>query len=175
MLNGKTVWHKSSTTKLSSVWREPWSSAYGRRLVSKRLWVCIPLVGHFYKLTCCKNCNFGLKRLKINEKEAGNGPFLYKKLSSVNWTELLTTLMIFKMPVGDLKAEMLIDAAPMMMMTMMLMTIELLQLLLFNFVGTTFVAFLDASYSMSRCRLILCRLFDSRKRFGCGGRGEGAT
>ena len=80
--------------------------------------------------------------------------------------------MIFKMPVGDLKAEMLIDAAPMMMMTMMLMTIELLQLLLFNFVGTTFVAFLDASYLMSRCRLILCRLFDSRKRFGCGGRGK---
>ena len=45
-------------------------------------------------------------------------------------------------------------------------------MLLFNFVGTTFVAFLDASYSMSRCRLILSRLFDSRKRFGCGGRGK---
>ena len=31
----------------------------------------------FFTLICCKNCiDFCLKRLKINEKEAGVGPFL---------------------------------------------------------------------------------------------------
>ena len=39
---------------------------------------CRILDGHFFTLMCCKNCIFCLKRLKINEKEAGVGPF-YKK------------------------------------------------------------------------------------------------
>ena len=34
------------------------------------------LDGHFF--TYCKNCNVCLKRPKINEKEAGVGPFLKK-------------------------------------------------------------------------------------------------
>ena len=29
----------------------------------------------FFTLFCCKNCIVCLKRLKINEKEAGVGPF----------------------------------------------------------------------------------------------------
>ena len=29
----------------------------------------------FFKLICCKNCIVCLKRLKINSKEAGVGPF----------------------------------------------------------------------------------------------------
>ena len=34
------------------------------------------LDGHFFTLICCKNCNVVfLKRSKINEKEAGVGPF----------------------------------------------------------------------------------------------------
>ena len=38
--------------------------------------------GHFFAYTCCKNyIDVCLKRLKINEKEAGVGPFL-KKLST---------------------------------------------------------------------------------------------
>ena len=33
------------------------------------------LDGHFFTYFCCKNCNVCLKRPKINEKEAGVGPF----------------------------------------------------------------------------------------------------
>ena len=33
------------------------------------------LDGHFFKYICCKNCYVCLKRPKINEKEAGVGPF----------------------------------------------------------------------------------------------------
>ena len=33
------------------------------------------LDGHFFTYNCCKNCNVCLKRLKINNKEAGVGPF----------------------------------------------------------------------------------------------------
>ena len=35
---------------------------------------CI-LDGHSLTYICCKNCNVCLKRPKINEKEAGVGPF----------------------------------------------------------------------------------------------------
>ena len=33
------------------------------------------LDGHFFTYICFKNCNVCLKRLKINKKEAGVGPF----------------------------------------------------------------------------------------------------
>ena len=33
------------------------------------------LDGHFFTLICCKNCIVCLKRPKMNEKEAGVGPF----------------------------------------------------------------------------------------------------
>ena len=36
------------------------------------------LDGHFFTYICCKNCNVCLKRPKINEKEAGVGPFKKK-------------------------------------------------------------------------------------------------
>ena len=36
------------------------------------------LDGHFFTYICCKNCIVCLKRLKINEKEAGVGPFFKK-------------------------------------------------------------------------------------------------
>ena len=35
---------------------------------------CI-LNGNFFTYICCKNCNVCLKKTKINEKEAGDGPF----------------------------------------------------------------------------------------------------
>ena len=38
------------------------------------------LDGHFFTYICCKNCNVCLKRPKINEKEAGVGPFKKKYL-----------------------------------------------------------------------------------------------
>ena len=38
------------------------------------------LDGHFFTYYCCKNCDVCLKRPKINEKEAGVGPFLKKNL-----------------------------------------------------------------------------------------------
>ena len=37
------------------------------------------LDAHFFTYICCKNCNVCLKRSKINEKEAGVGPFFLKK------------------------------------------------------------------------------------------------
>ena len=41
-------------------------------------WHCI-LDGHIFTYICCKNCNdVCLKRPKINEKEAGVGPFFLK-------------------------------------------------------------------------------------------------
>ena len=60
--------------------REPWSSGYGRRLTFRRSWVRIPApyTGWTF-FTYCKNCNVCLKRPKINEKEAGVGPFFLKK------------------------------------------------------------------------------------------------
>ena len=49
------------------------SCSKGRGFKSRR---CI-LDGHFFTLICCKNCsNVCLKIPKINEKEAGYGPFL---------------------------------------------------------------------------------------------------
>ena len=36
------------------------------------------LDGHFFTLICCKNCIVCLERPKINEKEAGVGPFFKK-------------------------------------------------------------------------------------------------
>ena len=33
------------------------------------------LDGHFFTYICCENCNACLKRPRINEKEAGIGPF----------------------------------------------------------------------------------------------------
>ena len=66
----------------SSFRREPWSSGYGWRLRFKRSWVEIPAPytgWTFYTLICCKNCFVCLKRPKINEKEAGVGPFFKKE------------------------------------------------------------------------------------------------
>ena len=40
--------------------REPWSSGYGRRLISRRSWVQIPAQytgWKFFTYMCCKNCN----------------------------------------------------------------------------------------------------------------------
>ena len=33
------------------------------------------LDGHIFTYICCKNCNVCLKKMKINQKEAGDGPF----------------------------------------------------------------------------------------------------
>ena len=51
------------------------SCSKGRRFES---WHRI-LDGHFFTYYCCKNCNVCLKRPKMNEKEAGVGPFFLKK------------------------------------------------------------------------------------------------
>ena len=42
------------------------------------------LDGHFFTYYCCKNCNVCLKRPKINEIEAGVGPFFLKKTTNKN-------------------------------------------------------------------------------------------
>ena len=74
--------------KLLQSGQEPWSSGYGKRLTFQRLWVRIlaQYTGWtFFTYYCCTNCNFCLKRPKINEKEAGLGPFKknnHKTLSS---------------------------------------------------------------------------------------------
>ena len=57
--------------------REPWSIGYGRRLMFWRSWVRIP-APFFPHLFVVKIRIVCLKRPKINEKEAGVGPFLKK-------------------------------------------------------------------------------------------------
>ena len=60
------------------VGREPWCSGYEWRLMFKRVWVWVPALytgWTFFTLICCKNCIVCLKRPKINEKDAGVGPF----------------------------------------------------------------------------------------------------
>ena len=57
---------------------------YGRQLMIERSWVRIqaPYTGwiwHFSHLFVTNNCNVCLKRPKINEKEAGVGPFFNKE------------------------------------------------------------------------------------------------
>ena len=73
-------------TKKFFLRREPWSSGYEMRLIYQRLWVRFPApytgwTWHFFTLICCKNFNdVCLKSPKINEKEAGVGPFFKKKV-----------------------------------------------------------------------------------------------
>ena len=60
---------------------EPWSSGYGRQLMFERFKSRrLILDGHFITLICCnqENCIVCLKRMKINAKEAGAGPFFEK-------------------------------------------------------------------------------------------------
>ena len=89
----KMLWLKlalESLKKLLQLWTqawwslymraEPWSYGYGIRLTFWRSWVriLVPCTGwtwRFFTLICCKNCIVCLKRPKINEKEAGVGPF----------------------------------------------------------------------------------------------------
>ena len=64
--------------------RVPWSSGYGRRLMFQRPWVWIPApdtgwTWHFSHSFVVKIVLFVWKRPKINEKEAGDGPFFFKK------------------------------------------------------------------------------------------------
>ena len=63
--------------------KKNWSSGNGKRLTFQRSWVRIPApyIGWtFFTYICCKNCGYVcLKRPKINEKEAGVGPFFLKK------------------------------------------------------------------------------------------------
>ena len=54
------------------------SRSEGRGFESRH---CI-LNGHFFTYICCKNCNVCLNRPKINEKEAGVGPFFKKSMKT---------------------------------------------------------------------------------------------
>ena len=66
------------------------SGGYGWRLMFERSWVPIPAPytgWTFFTLIRCKNCIICLNRLKINEKEAGVGPF---KKSAIVSDELRT-------------------------------------------------------------------------------------
>ena len=79
-----TITNKTGRIKIwTGFGREPWSSGYGKRLTFRRLWVRIPAPytgWTFFTYICCKGCNdVCLRGPKINEKEAGVGPFLKKK------------------------------------------------------------------------------------------------
>ena len=68
---------------LSQKYLEPWSSGYRMRLISRRLWVRISAPDTrytFFTLIRCKICIVCLKRPKINEKEAEDGPFLKRSV-----------------------------------------------------------------------------------------------
>ena len=65
-----------------------------------RLWVRIPALNAgwtFFTLICCKNCIVCLKRPKINEKEAGVGPF-QKRLLNLIFENTLLFIIDLKMP-----------------------------------------------------------------------------
>ena len=78
------IWPESS---LKNVNKLPWSSDYGKRLTFRRSWVRItaPYTGWtFFTYICFKNCNdVCLKRPSTNEKEAGIGPFFFKKTETM--------------------------------------------------------------------------------------------
>ena len=73
--------------------QELWSSDYGRCLMFERLWVQIP-APYFgwtiFTLIVVRNCIVCLKRPKMNEKEAGVGPF--KNISTDVGTYLLSLI-----------------------------------------------------------------------------------
>ena len=86
---------QSSSSKNWGAWgQEPWSSGYGRRLMFWRSCVQIPVpytgwTWHFFTLICCKNCIVCLKRLKINETEAGVGPFKKRTICVCKYNTML--------------------------------------------------------------------------------------
>ena len=87
-----------SAKRVTVVGREPWSSCYGKRLTFWRSWVWI-LVPYtwwtFFTFICCKNCyDVCLKRPKINEKEAGFGPFFFKKTTFKHHQVCLQVIVI---------------------------------------------------------------------------------
>ena len=62
--------------------REPWSSGYGRRLISRRLWVQIlapDTAWTFFTFISRKNVMI-VRKNENNEKEAGDGSFGQKAL-----------------------------------------------------------------------------------------------
>ena len=66
--------------------RETWSSGYGRRLTSKRLWIRFPALytrWTFYHIYCYKNSNVSFKRLKINDKRGRLWPIIEKERKQV--------------------------------------------------------------------------------------------
>ena len=74
--------------------REPWSSGYGRRLMSQRSWVWIlaPFIGRtFFHIYFYENCSdVCLRRPKINETEVGLAHLKQKYKKS--WWECLAPL-----------------------------------------------------------------------------------
>ena len=67
---------------------EPWSSGYGKSLTFQgRGFESLHRIldGHFFTFICCKNCNVCLGEPKINEKEAGVGPFFTRYLNVQLW------------------------------------------------------------------------------------------
>ena len=53
-----------------------------------------------FTFICWNNCNFYLKRPKINEKEAGDGPCFFKKLSI--WTIVVNVHLKIPCTLGDI-------------------------------------------------------------------------
>ena len=74
----------SSEAKIQLAGQEPWYSGYGWRLMFERSWVSNP--GAWYRMDIFSHWLvvklYCLKRPKINEKEAGVGPFLKNQLAS---------------------------------------------------------------------------------------------
>ena len=77
--------------KILSVGQKPWTSGCGMTLTIWRLWVRTPAPytgWTFFTLICSKiDVMFVWKRSKINEKEAGYGPFLTKFSCCRDWSE----------------------------------------------------------------------------------------
>ena len=71
-------------------------------------WVQIPALytgWTFFTIICCKNCNdVCLKRPKINEKEAGVGPF-FKKERLLIWAVVVAQLVEWLLPVPVVRSS----------------------------------------------------------------------
>ena len=73
---------------------EPWSSGYGRRLISRRLWVRIPAPytgWTIFTYICCKNYNDCVKRRK-STKRLEMAHFLIKTYAMVRLMQLRSAL-----------------------------------------------------------------------------------
>ena len=85
--------------KLHLLGQEPWSSGFGRRLISWRSWVQIPAQytgWTFFTYICCKNCSVCLKRRKYMKKMPGWPIFKNVQFKFCRWMQSNFGLLVLE-------------------------------------------------------------------------------